>query len=221
MPGGVLIARRHAHRRINRRHAARDVRHATDHDGHEFAARHARNIGPDDQRRLGLAHENVRGGGERFTAAGAKRLAHHPGDRAHDALQNAPVIEKRGQRGHDDDRAGDEDGEDQTVLRPETFAEQIPVRQRSENKLGSVRGKLDEFLDDLARELKHLCTPRRLQDQQREDKLQADAPDDRAPRKFFAVEGDRPGDGDHRDPAKKTDEFEFHYFSPARPLVSL
>ena len=212
MSGGVLITRRHAHGRIDRRHTARDVSHAADHDGHKLTARHARDVRPDHQRRLGLAHENVRSGGECFTPARAHRLAHHPGDDMHDALQDSPMIKQRGQRGHNDDRAGDKDGENKTMFRPERLAKRFPARQRPEHELGSIRGKLDQLLDNLAGEFKHFRAPRRFQDQQRKGKLQANAPEDRAPGKVFPVVGDRPSHHEHREPAEQADQFEFHLF---------
>ena len=140
--GGVGIAGAHAHVRINRRDAAGDVRHAADHDGHQFAARQARDVRPDHQRRLGLAHENVRGGGKRFAAARAHDFAHHPREGADHLLQNAPVIKQRRNARDDDDGAHDENGEDHRIAGAEFFREQILIRQRAETQICSLRWKI-------------------------------------------------------------------------------
>ena len=128
-------------RGIDRRDAASDVRHAANHDGHEFAVRQARHVGPDHQRRLGLAHENVGAGGKRFAAAGAHDFAHHPRGGMDDFLQDAPVIEQRRNACDNDDGARDEDGENNRVAGAEFFREQIVIRQRAEDEFAALRWK--------------------------------------------------------------------------------
>ena len=125
----------------------------------------------------------------------------------HDALQNAPVIKQRRERRHNDHGAGDENPEDKSVFRAKCFAHQITVGERAENEFCPVRGKLDQLLDDLAGDDEKILARLGVQNQQRERELQADAPDDRAPRKVFPIVGDRPRHREHCDPAEQTDEF--------------
>ena len=70
-------------RNIGREHAAGNGGHATGHQRHDFAARHGREIGSDDQWRFGLAHEDVGSRSEALTAAGAHEALHHPRCAAH------------------------------------------------------------------------------------------------------------------------------------------
>ena len=84
-----------AHLDVNGSYAAGNGGHATCHQAHQFAACHARHVGFNHQRRLRLAHKYVGRGREGFAAARAHDFPHHPRDRAHHALQQAPVIKQR------------------------------------------------------------------------------------------------------------------------------
>jgi len=212
MAGGVLVARSHAHRGINRGDTAGDVRHAANHDGHDFALSHARHVRPDHQRRLGLAHKNVRTGGKRFAAARAHDFAHDPRGGVDDFLQNAPMIKQRRNACDDDDRAHDENREDDGIAGAKCFCERIRICKRAENEFAAVVGKLEQFLDDFSGEIKKIFAPRRFQNQKRERELQPDSPNDGAPREKFSVIGNRPCDRDHHEPTEKADELEFHLF---------
>ena len=63
MASDFWVTRGHAHLDVHRCHAAGDDGHATRHQAQQFAPRHARDVRLDDQRRFGLAYENVRGSG--------------------------------------------------------------------------------------------------------------------------------------------------------------
>ena len=136
-----------------------DVRHAANHDGHQFAARHARHVWPDDQRGFGLPHEDVRGGGKCFAAARAQRLAHDPRDSMNDALQNSPVIKQRGKRRDQHDRARDENRKNHRVAGTKFFCEQVFVRQGAENEFTTLVGKLNKFLNGFSGQYKKISAP--------------------------------------------------------------
>ena len=80
-------------------------------------------IGPDDQRRFGLADEDVRRGGERFDPADPGHPADRAADPAHDPLHDPEIIEDRDQAREEDDhrQSGDREGvgERVRVARPE------------------------------------------------------------------------------------------------------
>ena len=98
-----------AHPGVDGEHAAGDGGHTANHHRHNFAAGHAGEVGLDDQRRFGLAHEDICGAAEAFAAAGAHDALHHPRHPLHDFLQNAEVIEQAGNDGDENDGAANGD----------------------------------------------------------------------------------------------------------------
>ena len=86
--------------RVEHQHGAGDAGHAAGHHDEQFAARELREIGPDEQRRLDMADEDVGGGREPDRAADAERALERPGEAAHDRRQDAPVEQQRGQHAH-------------------------------------------------------------------------------------------------------------------------
>jgi hypothetical protein len=85
---------------VDHQHGAGDAGHAAGHHDEQLAARQPREIGPDEQRRLDHAEEDVGGGREPDRAADAKRALQQPGEAAHDRRQHAPIEQKRGQHAH-------------------------------------------------------------------------------------------------------------------------
>ena len=92
--------------------AARYVRHAAGHDGHQFAARGFRKERPDGERRLGLPHEDGCGHVHAFGAGDAHGLEHYPRQSANDDLHHADVVEHRKESRDEDDGRQDLEGED-------------------------------------------------------------------------------------------------------------
>ena len=63
-----------------------------------------RQIGPDEQRRLDHAEEDVGRGREPDRAADAERALEQPGKAAHDRRQDAPIEQQRGEHAHHQQR---------------------------------------------------------------------------------------------------------------------
>ena len=70
-----------------------------------------------------------------FAAAGSHGALHDRGHELNDALQDAVVIEKRGERRDDDDGTGDGDDEDEGVIRAKFFVHDRRRGERAENEL--------------------------------------------------------------------------------------
>ena len=88
------------HGGVEHQHGAGDAGHAAGHHDEQLAAREPRQIGPDEQRRLDHAEEDVGGGREPDRAADAERALEHPGKAAHDRRQHAPIEQQRGEHAH-------------------------------------------------------------------------------------------------------------------------
>ena len=103
MPGGHFEqARIHTH------HAAGDGGETANHHAVQFTTSHTGQVGLDEQRGLGLAHEDVGRSAEGFTAAGAHGSAHDPGHGADEELQDSVVVKDRGDGADQYDDAGDD-----------------------------------------------------------------------------------------------------------------
>jgi hypothetical protein len=100
MRGGIRDEGRQQ-RRVEDEDRAGDAGHAAGHHQEQFAARHLRQIRPNEQRRFHHAEENVGGGGQAHRAADAERALQQPGHAAHDRRQHAPVEQQRRQHAHD------------------------------------------------------------------------------------------------------------------------
>lgn len=121
--GGEEVAGGDAEGDVGSEDAAGDGGHAADHESEDFATGHGGEVGFDDEWGFGLTHEDVGGGCEAFTAAGAEDFSHHASSSADDELEDAVVIKGRGEGGDEDDGAGNGDGEDESVLRPPFFGD--------------------------------------------------------------------------------------------------
>ncbi len=63
---------------VKHEHSAGDPGHAAGHDDEQFGARQPGEIGPDEQRRLDHADEDVGGGGQSDRAADTERALQRP-----------------------------------------------------------------------------------------------------------------------------------------------
>ena len=125
--------------------AAGDGGHAADHDGQDLGLGHGPDVRLDQQGRLGLADEDVGRVGERLGAARAHELGHDPGHAPDHRLQDAQVVQHRGQRGDEDDRRQDLEGE--------KGAQAVGARVRgqpAEDELGALGGEVQQADDGAA-----------------------------------------------------------------------
>ncbi len=116
---------------ISREDGSGDARHSDAHHGEQARRRKRREIGADDQRRLGLADEDVGRGGQRFDPADPRHPADRSADPADDPLHDPEIIEDR-------DQAGEEDDDRQSSDR-ERIGERVLVRW-PEQELGAFPG---------------------------------------------------------------------------------
>ena len=86
--------------RVEHQHGAGDAGHAAGHHHEQFAARELREIGPDEQRRLDMADEDVGRGGKPDRAADAHGAVEREGEAVHHRRQDAPVEQQRGEHAH-------------------------------------------------------------------------------------------------------------------------
>ncbi len=86
---------------VQHQHRPGDAGHAARHHDEELAAREAREIGTDEQRRLHHAEKDVSGGRQPDRAADPERAFEQKGEAAHDRRQDAPVEQQRGEHAHE------------------------------------------------------------------------------------------------------------------------
>ena len=115
--GRDQVLQRRAHRHVGEHHGPGDVRHAARHHRQELRRRHGRDVGRDQDRRLGLADEDVGRDAERLGARDLHRLLHHPGHPLDEDLDDAEVVEEREERADEDDDRKDLEGEDEAPER--------------------------------------------------------------------------------------------------------
>jgi hypothetical protein len=82
------------------------------HHGEELRLGRPRYVRLHDQRRLGHSDEDGGGGERGLCLARAQRELQSPAEYLHDPLQNAPVVEHRGEGGEEDDHRQDLKSED-------------------------------------------------------------------------------------------------------------
>jgi hypothetical protein len=97
-----------------------------------------------------------------------------------------PKLVKNGKkRRHEDDRRQNGKRENESILAD-------GVRQRPEDKRGAIGGVMEQLIDRRARRRHHSLAPVKFQHDQREEKLEANAPDDDPPLDSFAVCREKP-----------------------------
>ena len=204
MPGGNIEPH------IRCQHPARDARHAADHQREQFALRHAGKVGLDHQRRLGLAHEDVRRRREAFAAAGPHHALHHPGHGADDPLQDAVVIQQRRQRRDEDDRRGHHHHEDEAPAGTKRAIQQFPVGQRTKHQPGAFLRAIEQAHEGVLSTGKYLFPNRRFKDENRQDELQPQPGQHRAPREAPPVRRARPRQRYQRHQPQQADQLHLH-----------
>ena len=197
--GGKQMPRLHALRNIHGHDAARNMRHAAGHDGHQFAARGAGKKWPDGERRLRLPHEDGRGDVHALRARDAHGLQHHPGHAADDDLHQADVIQHGEKRGDEDDGGQHLEREDRSRCGSNHFAESAGVGQAqfAEQNARSREGSRKHVGDDVAGPGHGALAKVEAQHKKRKRELQAQAPRDGAPANAAAVRGTQPGRSQH------------------------
>ena len=148
---------------------------------------HPRQERPDGQRRLGLPHEDAGRDVQRLGAARAHEAVHDHREQPHDELHDAEVVEHREQRGDEDDRRQHHEREDVRVLAalgPEHAGHDLRphgrLAERAEHERRAAKAKPrtgDHAADGLERPSRPTLG---LEDDQREDELQAEPPGHRA-----------------------------------------
>ena len=158
----------------------------------EFRHRHRGNIGPDHQRRLGLPDKDI---GRRRECLGARcpqGVFHQHGKHLNKPLDQPEMVENRHQRGKEDDRRQDLEGEKEvTVI-------------RTKNHLRAAVNKIQGDIEELANLAKQPVTRSGLHDQHGEGKLQKHAADQDPTVELPAVGAEHPGNADHHEETQQT-----------------
>ena len=187
----------HTHAGVDGKHAASNGGHTADHHGHDFAAGHAWQVRLDDERRFGLAHEDVGGAAEAFAAAGAHDALHHPRHALYDFLQNAEVIKQAGNDGNKNNGAANGDTQHEGAGFVEGFLHHFVFGQRAENEVGPFAGKGENVLRRLVGDCVNPIAKDGFGNQDGGDgDLQRHPRQHRAPREFVAPHRDGPRERD-------------------------
>jgi hypothetical protein len=179
-------------------HTAGHGGHAADHHAENLRARHAGEVGLDHERGLGLADEHIRGGAECLGSGEAHGFCDDPGDGEDDLLQDAEIVECRGECRETDDRGEDRKSEDHPVL--------FFIQERAEEEAGTVAGEREEHDEERADAVDGPAHGRGVEDERGENELEKQADADHALTDGAAVftEEDRDAgeDGDAEKPAE-------------------
>src|SRR6185437_11292509 len=177
-------------------HRAGNMRHAAGHDGEELRLRHTRDERLDGEGRFRLPHEDAGGDVQRFGAAHAHHLLHADRHGAYDPLHHAEVI-KNGEERRDED----DDGED---LKREDDAVRAGLdAKRSEEELAAGFGVIEHRAHARADELENLAEVS-LENEYREQELQAHAPGDEPELDSALMGGTQPGDSQDDEEAQQS-----------------
>ena len=154
------------------------------HQRQQLRLRHPGDVGSDDDRRFRLPHEDVGRRRQCLGPARAHQRHHDAGQQPHRRLQDAQVIEHgEDRRREDDDREGGE-GEHEPVGKP--FAHGDRIGEDPEDELRADAGELQEPRDDGSERGEQGVAGSHpadgeLQNQDRQEDLEPDAPGDGAP----------------------------------------
>ena len=195
--------------------AARDGGEPSDHDAVELAHRHLGDVRSDEQRRLGLADEDVGGGRKALRAAGPHRALHHPGEHPDDALHDAEVVADRHEAREEDDAR--EDPERERLYRRRDHAADVGVRlalriedlmrlDRLEHERRAGLAERQELLHADVHHDEEEVRQLRAQHDEPERELERDAPGDRTPADRLAIDGHEPRERDHDPDAGERDQ---------------
>ena len=162
--------------------------------------------GLDQQRRLGLADEDVARRRQRLGAARPHGALHDPRDPAHHTLHDAEVVEHRHDGREEDDRRQHVEGEERPRAR-----HLLTLRDESAvPRLAGAHGDVvpDQVAEEEARALQREAHRREdhvvggvedpgaeggAQDEEGEDELEGESPEHDPPRDLFSVDADGPG----------------------------
>src|ERR1019366_4647383 len=183
---------------VGRHYGARNVRHAAGHDGKQFGLGHAREKGLDGERSFRLAHEDAGRHVQRLRAADTHHFLHGDGHDFDHALHEAQVVQNREERGDEDDDGQHLEGEHETDRG--IIGAQLPEYERAAG-FGVAEHRGHTLADDAQN-----LTRRRLQYDDREGELQADAPQNQAELDIFLVRREQPRDSQDYGQAQETRE---------------
>ena len=210
-------------RRVEHEHRAGDAGHAAGHDDEHFAARQLCEIGPDEQRRLDLADENI---GRRRQAGGAadiERLFQRHGKPAHDRRHDAPIEQQRRQHAHHQHHRQRLEAEDEFRARRLQFERQRAAADIAEHERRAGprrRGDgVDRVIDPFERDL----DLRHLQHDERQREGHGKPDNHRPPWHRAPVLADGPGKRDDGDDAERGLEVKHYRRNPdsrALPFIA-
>ena len=106
-------------------------------------------VGPDNERRFGLAHKDVGGHRERFGTAGVHQMLHDSGDQTHASLQDPEVIQHGKKRRQKQDRRQRLEGEREKIVFAERLMHAPRICQIAEHEFRALVRAIDERLDDV------------------------------------------------------------------------
>ncbi len=205
------------HQHVRGQHPSRHGGEAAHHDGEELGRCCLLDEGLDEQRRFGLAQEDVARGRERLRPRGAEGALHDPRDALHHDLHDAEVVEHGHEGREEDDRRQHGEGEEGPRVGHESHARvelsrgqgpahrQVTVHQVAEDKAGAHEGEAQEAVDDVAHLLEEVAARRGLQHQHAEHGLEAEARAHQPPGDLPPVVAHGVGDADHDGDAEKAD----------------
>lgn len=172
---------------------AGDGRHAAGHESEQRRAGHAGQIGPDQQRRLGHADEDIGGGAQPQRSARAQGAAQQPGESAHQQRQDAPVKEQGRERADDQDQRQGAEGEHEAVMGIERLEGRGGPAEIAEDQLGAGLGGLLHRQHQPVQAQKERLDRWQFQQRQRQQKLECESRDDEARTHGAAVLAQQPG----------------------------
>jgi hypothetical protein len=155
------------------------VGHAAHHQREQLRLGHARDVRLDDQRRLGLAHEDVGRHRERLGAAGPHQVHHRARHQRDHPLQDAVVVEDGEERRDEDDRRQRREGEHEPVR--QHLAEDFLLGEIAEHERRAFPREREEPLHDRRDGVEELIArpdaeDLELQDEDGQQQLQANPP---------------------------------------------
>src|SRR5262249_14707914 len=182
---------------INGHHPARDMSHAASHERKQLRARHPRYERFDDQRRLGLAHEDIGGYRERLGTARPHEEHHHASHEPDKELKDSEVVKQAKECRHENDRGQGDKGKYERLaegVRPASRAlldeeagrtaadrsialnrHRHSLTERAKYKTSPVLGKLQELSHPLSYNADRIADRLDVNDQDSEEQLQRDA----------------------------------------------
>ncbi len=178
---------------------AGDIGHAAAHRDEQFAAREPVEVGPDQQRRLHHAQENIGRRAESDGAPDAHGFLEQPGKGPDHERQDFPVEEKRREGAHDQDQRQRLEGKNKGRSGIGFRKGQLPASQIAEGE-GCPRGRgIRENVDPLVEQDKKIPEEGDFEQDQRQRELDDKTGDDDGIADGTSVFADQPGDARQED----------------------